>query len=266
MKANVLLLSFLFIGSTSLIAQVTQSSGDVLAKVTTCGDIDALFTHSGASMHNLMYADVNASKSSSSTVGQTKGSPYLVSSFEKSDIYKNDELLGSFYTRYNIYSKELEVKKTLLAEEQFKALLKDENIKAVFKDKEIQYVSFIDEKGKKRSDYLISKTSGDNYKLFQRMECNFVEGKKAENSMVNAIPNRFTNSSSYYLKNQSTAVVSYLPTKKSQLLKLFKENDKMQLANLIKKKGLNLKKENDLVALFEFANTLDQENYTVKSK
>lgn len=184
-----------------------------------------------------MYTEINALNLVAETIRQTKGSPYLTNAFEKSDIYLNGELLGSFYTRYKVYRQELEVKKTHLAEEEFKALLKAENIKASIKDKEIQYASFIDERGKKQSDNLITKTAGGNYKLFRRLQVNFVEGKDAENSMVNAIPNRFTTSSSYYLKDLNTSVVSYLPTKKSQLLKLFKGNDKIQLTNLIKKKG-----------------------------
>ncbi len=265
MKNKTILLAVLFVCTSAVFAQVSQSTGDVHAQATTCGDLDVLFTNSGQSVHNLLYSDVDAT-AAKATMSNTKGSPYLTNAFEKSSIYKNNELLGTFYARYNVYNKELEVKRTALQEEEYKALIKDENIRAVFADKEIRYATFINDKGNKESDYLIAKADGEKYRLFQRMEVKFVEGRVAENSMVNGTPNRFTNSSKYYLGDLKTDMISYLPSKKSQLLKLFKEGDKLQLANLIKKKGLNLKKEADLVRLFDFANTMNQEDYAVKGK
>lgn len=239
-------------------AQVSQSTGDLRAQATTCGDLDALFTQSGNSLHNLMYADVNAS-STGTTVSaqQIKGSPFLVDNFQKSNIYVNDQLLGSFYSRFNAYSQEIEIKKTNLEEEQYKALVKDENIRVVFDDKELQYASFIDEDGTITQDYLITKLSGSNYNLYQRYIVKYVEGKEAANSMVNAIPARFSNATEYYLKDLNSNLVSYIPTKKSKLLNLFSSDQKMQVAALIKKKGLNLKKESSLVQILTFANTLN---------
>jgi hypothetical protein len=265
MKTKNLLFTILLFSASIAFAQVIQSTGDLRAQATNCGDFDALFTNSGQAINNLLYSDV-AISSSKATISNTKGSPYLTSTFEKSTLYKNNELLGTFYTRYNAYSKELEVKRTNMQEEKYKALIKDENIRAVFADKEIRYTTFINEKGKKESDYLIVKANGEKYQLFQRMKIKFSRGKVAENSMINNTPNRFINSSDYYLGDINSEIVSYLPSKKSQLLQLFKENEKIQVVSLIKKEGLNLKKEADLITLFQFANTIDREDYAVKGK
>lgn len=243
---------------TALQAQISQSTGDLRSQATSCGDLDALFTQSGSSIHNLMYAGIDGSSSAKAISTQNiKGSPFLAENFQKSNIYVNDQLLGSFYSRFNGFSQEIEIKKTNLAEEQYKALVKDENIRVVFDDKEIQYTTFIDEEGKVTKDYLISMVSGPNYNLYQRYTVKFVEGKEAANSMVNAIPARFSNATAYYLKDLSSNLVSFIPTKKSKLLNLFSSDKKMQVAALIKNKGLNLKKESSLVQIMTFANTLN---------
>lgn len=265
MKTRSLFLILLTVCLTSSFAQVTQSTGQHASNATTCGDMDALFTLSGKSIHNLMYAGVNAGSTSTSltTIQNIKGSPYLAETFKKASVYYGDQLLGSLYARYNAFSKEMEIKRTTLEEEAYRALTKDEKIKIVFGDKEMQYASFIDDSGKRHNDYLISMTAGNNYQLYQRYIVNFVEGKEAENSMVNAIPSRFTNSTEYYLKDMNTALVSQIPTKKSKVIALFKNSDKIQLTNLIKKNSLNLKKENDLITLFELANSVS-EGYVAK--
>ncbi|MEX0291032.1 MAG: hypothetical protein AB3N14_18155 [Flavobacteriaceae bacterium] len=265
MKTKAVLLLLLAVSFNFTYAQVTQSTGQLASKATTCGDMDALFTLSGKSIHNLMYADVNANASNTSVTNlqSIKGSPYLAETFSKAKVFYDDKLLGTLYARYNAYSKEIEIKRTNLEEEEYKALTKDEKLKVVFANSQMQYASFIDGKGKRQNEYLISLSDGSNYSLYQRYMVNYVEGKKAENSMVNDIPSRFTNSVEYYLKDMNTSLVSNIPTKKSKLIALFKGSDEIQLANLIKKNSLNVKKEGDLIKLFELANSVS-DGYVAK--
>ncbi|WP_281542443.1 hypothetical protein [Maribacter aestuarii] len=268
MKNN-LLLGCLLLSLTGGItfAQVSQSTSDIASQATTCGDMQALFTNSGQSMHNLLYSNLDVTASAQSIAAQNiKGSPFLVDNFEKSTIYVNDQLLGSFYSRYNAFNQEIEIKKTDLAEEQYKALRKDENIKVVFNDKVIEYSSFVDEKGKVTQDYLVSVLSGPNYNLYQRYMINFVEGKPAENSMVSDIPSRFTNATEYYLKDSNSNLVSYVPSKKSEILELFDTNERIQIAALIKKKRLNLKKESSLLEIMNFANSISSDYASKENK
>ena len=265
MKTKAVFLILLAVCFNLSYAQVTQSTGQHASNATTCGDMDALFTLSGKSIHNLMYAGVNANTNTSAVtnIQSIKGSPYLAEAFNKAEVFYGDQLLGTLYARYNAYSKEIEIKRTNLKEEKFRALTKDEKIRVVFGDSQMQYASFIDSKGKRQNDYLITLSDGNNYSLYQRYVINFVEGKKAENSMVNDIPSRFTNSREYYLKDMSTTFVSHIPTKKSKLIALFKSSDEIQLTNLIKKNSLNVKKEGDLIKLFELANSVS-EGYVAK--
>ena len=205
---------------------------------------------------NSLNSGINSNTANIASILPTQGSQYLASTFEKSNIYVGDELLGAYYSRYNAYNQEIEIKKTNLEEEQFKALIHDEKIRVAFVDKEIQYTSFINKDGLKQNDYLISKTNGTKYRLYQRISVKYKEGQKSQNSFVAAIPPKYSQFSEYYLKDLNSNLVSYVPAKKSKLLKLFKNNEQIQIASIIKKRGFNLKKELDLVQLFDFANTL----------
>ena len=267
MKNQLFTLVYVFFAITTLQAQVLQSTSDLSSQATTCGDLDALFTRSGNSIHNLIYASINTSPAAERiSIQNIQGSPYLVDKFEKSTIYINNQSLGSFYSRFNAFSQEIEIKKTNLSEEGHKALIKDERIRVVFNDKEIQYTSFVNEKGKVIKDYLISMTSGPNYNLYQRYKVKFIEGKEAENSMVNSIPDRFSNTKTYYVKDLTSNLVSFVPTKKSKLLNLFNSGKRMQVAALIKNKGLNLKKESSIVQIMSFANTLNITDLALQEK
>jgi len=204
----------------------------------------------------------NAALSSSSTYSNTTGSPYLAETFEASKIYFNNELVGTFYTRYNAFSKEIEVKKTKLEGEKASILNKNEDIRIVYNEKEIQYTSFLDLKGKKYSDYLVSMTNGLKYGLYKRINVKFRSGQEAQNSYQKATPSRFTNSVEYFIKENQTNLIGQIPLKKSKLIKLFNNSDGIQVANLIKKESLRITKNQDLIKILDFANTLDT-NYVL---
>jgi len=243
-----------------------ESLSELSALAITCGDHANLGAQGGQPALAFASADLRASNTGKTIAFKdVKGSPYLAENFEKSTIYSNNQLVGTYYTRYNAYSDEIELKKTLLEEEAYQALTKSEKFSVVYSDKVIRYTTFIDGKGKKQQDYLISMTEGDKYILHKRLHVKFVEGKAAENSMVNPIPSRFTSSTEFYLHDRNTNIVRFIPTKKSKLMSMFNGVDQLQLATIIKKKGLNMKQEQDLITLFNFANTLT-EDYAAKGK
>jgi len=202
--------------------------------------------------------------SQAATIAVSQGSPFLATNFQKAGLYVNNELAGTYYARYNAYNQQVEVKKTNSDQEVPEYLVKNEDFKLVMGDTELQYTTFIDNKGKKQEAFLISLSEGASYGLFQRHKVVFYEGKKAENSFKADTPSRFVTSTEYYVKEMNTNLVSYIPSKKSKLLKLFKESDKIQVASMIKKNGLNLKNADDLVKLFDFANTISK-GYVLKN-
>lgn len=248
MKTKIFLLA-----ATLLFFDVANAQSQCSSGVHTTSDPSSTATTNFIVFANSLNSDIN---SNTASILPTQGSQYLASTFEKSNIYVGDELLGAYYSRYNAYNQEIEIKKTNLEEEQFKALIHDEKVRVVFVDKEIQYTSFINKDGLKQNDYLISKTNGTKYRLYQRISVKYKEGQKSQNSFVAAIPPKYSQFSEYYLKDLNSNLVSYVPAKKSKILKLFKNNEQIQIANIIKKRGFNLKKELDLVQLFDFANTL----------
>lgn len=256
MKMKYFLLAMLLACSCLITAQSASSEGTAINGPTSCGDavLHSLdYKGSNALMREFVISDMRGSEVSQE-VSQVKGSPYLTDTFQKAELFYDDKAIGSLYARYNAYTNELEVKKTNLDEEQYMALVKDENLKIVFPDKQLQYASLIDEKGKKHGDYLISMKEGDKYGIFERLKVNFKEGRKAENSMVVDVPNRFTQSTEFYLKDNTTNIIAQLPSKKSKLLALFPEKDRAMVASLIKKNKLDLKDANDLVKICDFMN------------
>ncbi len=257
MKTNSFLLICLVLIFGISSAQVTQSTGQLASNASTCGDLDALFTQSGQSMHNLMFSDYKSNNLTGKSLNvPVKGSPYLGESFISSTIYHEDKLLGKCFTRYNAFSQEIEIKRTLLAEENFKALIKDPKIRVVQGNKEYRFTEFIDNKGNRQDGYLIAINNGPTYKLYERHKVRYVEGKKAENSMTNDIPSRFTASTDYYLEDLNTSLVSQIPTKKSKFISMFKKRDQFQVATLIKKNSFSIKKNQDLLKILEMANNL----------
>lgn len=193
----------------------------------------------------------------------TKGSPYLAATFQKSQLFIDDQLAGNYFMRYDAYSKTIEIKKTNLEEEKTQVLKRSENIKIVFGDKEIQYATFTDKNGKKQNDYLISVTKGNKYGLYERFKVDFRKGNTTNNSYASGASNRFTNSTEYYLKDNQSAVVNQIPTKKSKLISLFNSIDRVEVAGLIKSKSLKINKERDLITILDFADTIHTD-YVVK--
>jgi len=246
-------------GSYFTVAQNASSAANMDSNTSaslTCGDmvLNSLgYKGSNALMREFVISDMRGSEVSQE-VNQVKGSPYLVDTFQKAELFYDDKAIGSMYARYNAYTNELEVKKTNLDEEQYMALVKDEALRIVFPDNQLQYASLIDEKGKKHGDYLISLKEGDKYGIFQRIKVNYKEGRKAENSMVVDVANRFTQSTEFYLKDNTTNIIAQLPSKKSKLLNLFSEKDRGMVASLIKKNKLDLKDANDLIKICDFMN------------
>lgn len=245
MKTSFLFLTTLLGFSYTTIAQVNCAE--------TCKTMDVSTAYS-----NLMNtSSANNNLLNNSTYANAIGSPFIAETFELSKIYSNNQLIGTFYTRYNAFSREIEVKKTTLKEEKSSILNKSKDIKIVCKNEEIQYTSFIDLKGKKHTDYLVTIANGDKYGLFKRVRVKFRSGQEAQNSYQKATPGRFTTSTEYFISENRANLISQVSIKKSKLVDFFKSDDKIQIANLIKKESLRTNKKEDLITILNFANTLD---------
>ena len=184
-------------------------------------------------------------------IGQIQGSPYENASFTKGDLLYKGKLLKSLFYRYNSYSDEIEIKETLLPEEEYKALIKDFDLTLV-SDK-ATYTLRTFKKDKKEATGYFKLIEGGTYSVFTHTYTKYKEGKPAANSMVNPIPSRFTTYIDYFLSGPSIKL-TYIE-KKKDIPKTFSNEKQKIIKNLIKDNNLNFKNESDFISLVKLLNS-----------
>jgi hypothetical protein len=189
-------------------------------------------------------------------VGAEVGSPYEYEAFKKGKVYYEEEYLGEFYYRLNIFSNEIEVKRTLLEEENYKALIANEKVSLVASNgKEYRYLTFKNEKNNTETGYITQLLNGSDYKLYKRVVAKYLEAKPAANSMVNPIPSRFTQFTEYYIQHDPSNEIVELPTKKNKMLKFFDSAVAKEIKDFIAQENINLAQEKDLIKIIAFLDT-----------
>ncbi len=181
-------------------------------------------------------------------VGAEVGSPYEVREFLKGSVYYEDENLGEYYYRYNIFSGEIELKRTQLDEEKRQALIRDPKVTLVPKTGPLKYVfhPFFNLRGERKEDYLILLYKGEHFRLYKHLESKFTEAKPAANSMVSATPSRFSTFTSYFIQEEDGAV-NEIPLKKNKFLKEIDASMADEIKTLLKEERIDLSKEPDLI-------------------
>ena len=252
---NTLILGVLAIfGSTTIYAQNTVHAA--------CEASVVGYTETRVPSNFFTFADLKSTSAQGTTtqISDVLGSPYVVDAFQKGSLFYGEEPAGTFYVRYNGFTKELEIKKGNSPEEIAKVLIKDKNLKFVFDNQdELKFVAFMDKKGNRHDEYLLTKSKGDKYQLMERPLVTYKEGKKAANSFMLDVPSKFVHRTELYALDLVTNIAGQIPTKKSKLIDFFAESEKIQIAALIKKKSLNIKDVNDLSQIFDFANSISQD-------
>ncbi len=242
------------LGSTSIYAQGTVHAA--------CESVAVGYTETRIPSNFFTFADLKSpsAQGASALLSNALGSPYLVEAFQKGSLFYGEERIGTFYARYNGYNKEIEIKKGNSPNEVEKALLNDKNLKFVFDNQdELRLVSFIDKKGNRLEEYLLTKSKGSKYQLMERPIVTYKEGKKAANSFMLDVPSKFVQRAELYALDLTTNIATQVPTKKSKLIDFFADSEKIQVATLIKKKSLNIKDANHLAQIFDFANSISQD-------
>ncbi|GGD55171.1 hypothetical protein [Muriicola marianensis] len=190
-------------------------------------------------------------------VGAEVGTPYESESFEKGQVWYKDENLGEFYYRYNIFSREIELKRTLLPEEKHQALIRDPKVALILpnRNKEYRYLSFITDKGSKNDDYLVRVYKGSSYTLFKHQESKFTEAKPAANSMVGPTPSKFSNFTSYFLRFRDEPIRE-ISQKKNKFLKEIDDRWSSDLKAYLKEENIDLSDETMLIKAVSYLDTL----------
>lgn len=191
------------------------------------------------------------------TTLETVGSVYIDESFSPCNVYYNDELVGNFYYRHNAYNDEVEIKDTKYTEEPETSLATIKELKLVADNgKELSLKAYKNKKDVVRNGYMYKLNEGDKYNLFFKNSVKFTEGTRPVNSMVRATPNKFSHFTEYYFMKDGDNLAYYIGNKKSEFLREFEKDKRDSLASYIKEEKINLKKEEDLMKVFNYLNSI----------
>ncbi|MBT8281274.1 MAG: hypothetical protein KJO16_06820 [Muriicola sp.] len=182
-------------------------------------------------------------------VGAEVGTPYENDTFEIGHVWYKNEDLGEFYYRYNIFSNEIELKKTHLTEEKHQALIRDPNVvlTASIGEKAYHYLSFTADKEDNKEGYLIKLYQGSEFKLFKHLESKYTEAKPAANSMVNPTPSKFTTFNSYFLQ-QNDGQIKEISLKRNKFLKQLDSPAAEKMKIYFKEEKTDLSEERQLIS------------------
>ena len=209
----------------------------------------------GNPMLNLAMADLRVAKNKTKFTGEIVGSPYLNDTFTLSKLFYDNEDQGDFYVRYNALNSEIEIKESLESEE-VKRLIANKKISVKYGRRELRFTTYINKKKETKNGYLSRISEGKNYTLFHRLAIKYVEGKAAANSMVNSVPSRYAPFVEFYYQEEGVDRIDQLSQSKGRLLKQLKKEHKEAAKSYLKENSINLDKEEDLITLFDYLNTL----------
>ncbi len=174
-----------------------------------------------------------------------KGTPYANEEFILATISTTNK---SFPVRYNVFEDQMEVKR--------------ENSVLLLDKKQTDYVIHLVNKTyrsyKIENDYQFFAIASTNkhLDLLKKETKKFNEAKKAINSYSEDQPARFEEiKESYYIYTLSNGITQKLPQKEKDFLALFPKN-KDKIKTYLKKNKLKLKKEEDLIKLLKYIDTL----------
>lgn len=235
----------LFIGSVH-----GQYTGQIASNLSQGGAA----TGSTAAIANLLGPISDAISKRSFSTEEFQGSPYVSNNFQPTTLYYGDEKIVAIYYRYNALNEEIEIKEQNIEGIGIRALGRDKKINILNNGKHMSFMTFIDIKGRTLNGYLTQLAKGETYDLYKRIHVKYTAGSPAANSFVKAIPSRFSHYHEYYIQKASIDRIDEISLKNRQLLKLIKEDKNVELKAYIKKNKLDIKKEQDLIALINYLN------------
>jgi len=179
-----------------------------------------------------------------------KGTPYLSEFFMPATIYPDDDL---FFVKYNVVDDEVEVKlsatRTIILNNSFKKYT------IVFKESKEKIVT-LDEDGKKDPSYFFEVKKTDKASIYKKKTKNFIQATKATDNYSKDKPARFSKLEEiFYIQLTPEGSVKELPKKKKAFLAMF-QNNQNDVKDFIGKNKIKLNKEEDLVKLFTFIESL----------
>lgn len=185
-------------------------------------------------------------------LSDVKGSPYAKETFSQGKVLnKKLETSYPYFLRYNVYNDIIEIKN----ENQSVELIKSPNIYAKFNNKEYHFEEYLsDPEEVLGKGYFVLLQGGEKYKLYVKNIKKFTAAVKAETAYNKNYPATFTDFEEFYIKDGNKRLVT-LKKRKKQFLQQVPSISK-EVEQYIKTEKTDLDSEEDLIALFEYMNSL----------
>lgn len=185
-----------------------------------------------------------------------EGSAYFDESFKQGDIYYDNGYMGTSFLRYDGFADEIQIKKTLLDEEEYGALLKSEKLFCIVDSKKVLYHRLKNANGEVKQGYVTNLVNSGKYWLFVRKSKLFLEGKIAPTSLTLPTNSKFITQVDYYFGKEDGDVVVEIDGNAKNVLGMFDDEDRPKIKSFVRKNKINLDDKSDLQTLFYYANTL----------
>jgi hypothetical protein len=168
-----------------------------------------------------------------------EGSPYAHKEFMEGSIFEGEELLQkNVLLRYNIFSDEIEIKKSV-NDKEYSALVKRSGMLIKIFNEVYTLIPF--EGSDERGQYFKVLTTGEHLSLYKKSTVEFIQRTFAKTSYDRDKPAKFTQTDTYFLATKAGNFVE-MPDSKSKVLKLMK-NKESEIKAYFKSNRPNLKDE-----------------------
>lgn len=181
---------------------------------------------------------------------ETDGSPYLQDEFKGGKVYVNGNVSLEKPMRYNAYNSEIEI---FAGEKQYAPLLKRAYITAEIGNKTFKMLPYNIDNDLQRVGYFNPLNKGKAVLLF-KPEVKLRQGRIPDTNYGKYIPPTYIDISTYYMKKGEVPAEKIRLNKRGVLN--FLVDKKKELQEFISRKKLKLKKEEDVITLLDYYNSL----------
>lgn len=184
------------------------------------------------------------------SLSSANGSPFINDKFELVKFKKLDNRV--FLARYNANLGEMQIKR----ENDTIALVNTEELELTFTQSNKVYKthSYTNNEDVSKRGFLVVLMESDSLALLKEEVVKFYNKKPPSNSYEKMKPAEFRRLSDvYYYRSGNN--ISLLPQKRKDFLKLF-PNQESEIKSFIKENKINLKKEDELITLFNYIENL----------
>ncbi len=182
------------------------------------------------------------------------GSPYANKAFQPGFVFKDGIILASNVAlRYNAARDEFEIKKSInTSNYAAKVLVQSEDIYVKINNRLFVFINKNEEN--KTGGYYEVLHDGERLSLYKKLSKDFIEGKKAVNSIATDILPMYKEKNELYFMNNNNEL-SELPGSRNGKINSFGLNKK-QIKQRIRDKKLNVNKQYDLIKLLNYYDSL----------